>query len=111
MLVKTNKKAKNGKMLYQNVFSGTIATLDNHRFMPSQRRDKRHREPLIKKVHTNRKCTKGRKVYYQLIYQMREVFNKFKKRYDSNGMLLGIDRLTTKKLVLVKTIKHKVPNY
>jgi hypothetical protein len=110
MLVKTNEKTKDGRDIYVNPFTLKKGPLGAHSFIPSQRSERRNRPALIKKVHTNRKATRGRKIYYQLIYQIREVFDKFKPRYNSKVMLLGIDRLTTKKLVLVRTIKHKVPN-
>lgn len=80
MLQKLNQKDKFGKELYQEVLLGdkttnhkksygTVGTLKelNVNAIASQRQAKRHPEPLINKIHSNRKTTLGRKIYFQLI--------------------------------------------
>ncbi|HSH52445.1 MAG TPA: hypothetical protein VK982_12045 [Bacteroidales bacterium] len=106
MLVKTNKKLNDGRDLYQNVLTGVTTTLHRHQFTPSQRKIKREKPALIKKVQTNRKSTRGRKIYYQLIYQIKNVFDGFENIFSKNGKLLKVVRKEKEKKVRIKTIKH-----
>jgi len=66
------------------------------------------------RVTTNRKSTKGRRIYMQVITKNVEVFDKFEKeRNQITGVLTGkVNRLTTFKDKVVRTIKHiqETPN-
>jgi hypothetical protein len=65
MLVKT-KQNKQGEQLYINKFTGVEGTLGQHTFKPSMRSSMRDtlRAP---RVVTNRKSTKGRRIYMQIV--------------------------------------------
>lgn len=62
MLVKTNRFNKEGKAIYKNALTGEENILALHKVYPSQRAEKRG--SVSQKVQTNRKSTKGRKIYY-----------------------------------------------
>lgn len=111
MLVKTKQNSK-GEQIYVNKFTGVEGTLGQHTFRPSIRQSMREtiRAP---RVVTNRKSTKGRRIYLQSITKNVEVFDRFEKLRDKRGMLTGkVKRLTTFKDKVVKTIKHiqETPN-
>lgn len=98
MLVKLNKKDKNGNELYQmvnmlgldkgctKVFGsvGTIAQLMPAQ-APSERYGRRHEQVERSVIHSNRKSTLGRQFYFQQILLK-----------DKNGKWNG----------LIKTVKH-----
>jgi len=112
MIVKT-RKDKNGKQIYTNAITGQEGLIDQIAVSPSQRRGKRNFQSAIQKVRTNRKATLGRNVYYQHIYKIEDVFNGFNTvRNTDTGEIIKVERLTTKKPVLKKTIKHiqETPN-
>lgn len=111
MLIKTKGVSSTGKKIYRNKLTGKYGTLGQHTFEPSERRSKRQRTKPIQKVTTNRKRTRGRKIYYQLIFQVKEVFDGFTTRHDKNGRKLAPKRKTKKEPVLVRTIKHNFSPY
>ena len=108
MIIKTNKTKKVNdviKPIYYNKLTGKEGTLTEMTFISSQRRD---RKDVLSNavVRTNRKSTKGRRIYFQIIKKSVVVFDKFQKVFSKSGELLRTDRLTTRKLITVKTIKH-----
>ena len=65
MLVKAKQNEK-GEQLYVNSFTGVEGTLGQHTFKPSMRQGMR--ESLrVPRVTTNRKSTKGRRIYMQIV--------------------------------------------
>lgn len=69
MIINTHKKLASGREVYVNTETGKEGPLSiiGQTVTPSQRYSKRHRQPLVEKVHTNRKRTPGRNIYYQTI--------------------------------------------
>jgi hypothetical protein len=65
MLVKTKQNSK-GEQIYVNKFTGVEGTLGQHTFRPSIRQSMREtiRAP---RVVTNRKSTRGRRIYMQIV--------------------------------------------
>lgn len=100
MLQKLNKKNEKGIELYQEVllgdktqdhkkFYGSVGTLKelSYTFIPSQRHDKRHIEPLISKIHSNRKTTLGRIIYYQPFKLINGGWNHLKQMQETSSAI------------------------
>jgi len=68
MIKHTNKTDKKGRKIYVNVLTGNESILETQVFVPSQRRVKRQ-SLAIRRVTSNRKVTKGRRIYYQMVMQ------------------------------------------
>ncbi|MFW6272202.1 MAG: hypothetical protein ACOC2U_00265 [bacterium] len=89
MLVKTNEKEKTtGRDIYENALTGERGTLDRHRATPSIRYEKRNKDR--NKVNTNKSSTKGRRIYFQDIVDVKVIKTKRKKLmrdFDGNIVL------------------------
>lgn len=68
MIVRTNTfDKKTGKEIYMNVFTGERGFLGRVPVAPSQRHSNRHPVSLVEKIRSNRKTTRGRRMYFQHI--------------------------------------------
>lgn len=65
MLVKTNTIDKKGRRIYKNVLTGEEGLIGHIYVGASTRSSRRHPVSLISKVKSNRKTTKGRRMYFQ----------------------------------------------
>lgn len=93
------RKDENGVKIYMNTITGqegTIAQIGRS-VTPSDRVNKRHGTSGIAKVRSNRKPTKGRRIYYQVI----ALFEKFDPKKGKGKAILN--ELGEQK---TKTVKH-----
>ena len=93
MLIKTNKVGDKKKDIYINKFSGEEGTLAQQQFYPSVRREKRDRSSSVNKVKTNRKPSKGRRVYYQEVNVKDASSKKFQYKTITNRPLKVIKHI------------------
>ena len=113
MLQKIKSFSDKSQNIYRNLVTGqegTIKEIGTTGFA-SNRNEKRHkiRTPKVK---SNRATTLGRNIYYQLIYKMEQVFDRFNNVRDGwTGKIIKVERLTKEVPVLKKTIKHVQESY
>ena len=113
MLQKIKEFSDKSQNIYRNLITGqegTISQIGTTGFA-SDRNEKRHKR-RIPKVKSNRASNKGRHIYYQLIYKMEQVFDRFNNVRDGwTGKIIKVERLTKEVPVLKKTIKHVQESY